>query len=916
MTAPEAADATPKDQRSRLGLAGLRARAKDVMLGNAATRGFTGELETSYATIHAPHRDTKADAVASYHKSLHAFCGDTAEVPSTRVELFNLHNTLQFDSHGAALRDQEDHGIVHGTRPLPPPISPVRVRQRERLRYPGKITSPTAACVDPGLTLLPVRSGRTSPTRRPANRDTSRDGSRMGPRDGSYTGKWGGSSGGSASRERRLKERCPRGPLLGPILQHALSGASAAPLQTLEDCGVWEFPEVLDDEYTFSGSVDDGSLAIVPIGGTVDLRRGNHSAVACGHSGHDVVVFGGRRLPAVLLNDVHVLEMGVVRWKHPVCAGRAPAARHSHVAAAAGPAGTTMLVHGGMGHGGAFLGDMFALDTVKWAWSEVWQPTAAHVPKPGPRHSHACAVVDGALFVFGGMTLRDTQPFDSELWIFNPGARAGAGVGTEGVEGGGGVDGASPAAAAKKARGGAKKRSPKKEQQQGKEGGAGAGDPAAGRGPRSKPAGWSVSGPNNDPPPRFNHAMASSGRCVTVAGGQRDTGKVPVHYLDVHVYNVDSELWTAVVSTTLISPPMLEGHSLCDVHGVMLMVGGRRAAVLEGDGGPRSLYTRAHSLAGLPHAPSWATFQQRSKAEMPSPRYAHTATCAWGRMVVFGGFTGDGFAPGLDDVSLLSMETAADAAENAAEKEKETLLWEAQERHTKRQMQISHLVHVDQSDGVYAQALERQRMQAEEDYMIDFLSFYVEKPDVPDPPVPEINLLKAKATSVCVSWKRIPVLEHCGKQYYGGITYLLYMSKKPAEAYMNKGLASLQGTILAYPETDFDIVYAGDGGGNSHVCSYVVSNMVKQADLEADHDLTERRVFVLQYFNPEHGWVTHDKVRQQVTWMSPFGDMHIYASQVRPSELEYLGRTSPMHRIKKDKDKDKDKDKPADGFDV
>ena len=142
-------------------------------------------------------------------------------------------------------------------------------------------------------------------------------------------------------------------------------------------------------------SFDPGARAWAEVATAGDKpeAKGNHSASLVGSF---VVVFGGelakgRRNVA----DVHVLDLNTLTWAAVEAAGKAPAARSSHTAAAY--LDRFILIFGG-GNVSNCFNDVHVLDLHDMSWSKPECSGAA----PAPRAGHSCALVGSLLYILGG----------------------------------------------------------------------------------------------------------------------------------------------------------------------------------------------------------------------------------------------------------------------------------------------------------------------------------------------------------------------------------------------------------------------------------------------------------------------------------------------------------------------------------
>ncbi|KAF7817973.1 acyl-CoA-binding domain-containing protein 4-like isoform X1 [Senna tora] len=121
--------------------------------------------------------------------------------------------------------------------------------------------------------------------------------------------------------------------------------------------------------------------------------RDSHSAVIVGHK---MIVFGGTN-GFKKVNDIHVLNLITKEWVRPECKGNPPSPRESHTATLLG--NERLVIFGGSGEGDAnYLNDLHILDlgTMRWSSPEVKGDL------PVPRDSHTTLAIGNKLFVYGG----------------------------------------------------------------------------------------------------------------------------------------------------------------------------------------------------------------------------------------------------------------------------------------------------------------------------------------------------------------------------------------------------------------------------------------------------------------------------------------------------------------------------------
>ncbi|MED6134457.1 hypothetical protein PIB30_037254 [Stylosanthes scabra] len=121
--------------------------------------------------------------------------------------------------------------------------------------------------------------------------------------------------------------------------------------------------------------------------------RDSHSAVIVGHK---MIVFGGSN-GFKKVNHIHILDLVTNVWVSPECKGTPPSPRESHTAALVG--GNRLVIFGGSGEGRAnYLNDLHILElgTMRWTCPELKGEF------PVPRDSHSAIAIGNKLIVYGG----------------------------------------------------------------------------------------------------------------------------------------------------------------------------------------------------------------------------------------------------------------------------------------------------------------------------------------------------------------------------------------------------------------------------------------------------------------------------------------------------------------------------------
>lgn len=132
--------------------------------------------------------------------------------------------------------------------------------------------------------------------------------------------------------------------------------------------------------------------------------------------------FGGRGFGGTLLNDLWrfdrlVLASGANPWQRiPWQGGELPTPRERHAAAMVDG---VMYVFGGIDQSGRYLDDLWAFNTKNWEWVKV-----EHMDRtPEARAYHTMAVIGKIILILGGENmsqgpnnLRDTDILDTTIF--------------------------------------------------------------------------------------------------------------------------------------------------------------------------------------------------------------------------------------------------------------------------------------------------------------------------------------------------------------------------------------------------------------------------------------------------------------------------------------------------------------------
>ncbi|KAK7344277.1 hypothetical protein VNO77_13714 [Canavalia gladiata] len=141
--------------------------------------------------------------------------------------------------------------------------------------------------------------------------------------------------------------------------------------------------------------------------GTPPSPRESHSATLV--SDEKLVIFGGSgEGDANYLNDLHILDLGTMRWTSPVVKGDLPVPRDSHSTLAIG---NKLIVYGG-DCGDQYQGDVNMLDMDTMTWSRL----KIQGSSPGVRAGHAAVSIGTKVYIIGGV---GDKRYYNDIWVFD-----------------------------------------------------------------------------------------------------------------------------------------------------------------------------------------------------------------------------------------------------------------------------------------------------------------------------------------------------------------------------------------------------------------------------------------------------------------------------------------------------------------
>ncbi|XP_057756380.1 uncharacterized protein LOC130975635 [Arachis stenosperma] len=141
--------------------------------------------------------------------------------------------------------------------------------------------------------------------------------------------------------------------------------------------------------------------------GTPPLPRESHTAVLVG--GYRLEIFrGSGEGRANYLNDLHILELGTMRWTCPELKGEFPVPRDSHSTIAIG---NKLIVYGG-DSGYQYHGNIDILDMETMTWSKL----NIQGSSPGVWAGHAAVNIGTKVYIIRGV---GEKRYYNDIWIFD-----------------------------------------------------------------------------------------------------------------------------------------------------------------------------------------------------------------------------------------------------------------------------------------------------------------------------------------------------------------------------------------------------------------------------------------------------------------------------------------------------------------
>ncbi|XP_057756379.1 uncharacterized protein LOC130975634 [Arachis stenosperma] len=141
--------------------------------------------------------------------------------------------------------------------------------------------------------------------------------------------------------------------------------------------------------------------------GTPPSPRESHTVVLVG--GYRLVIFGGSgEGRANYLNDLHILELGTMRWTSPELKGEFPVLRDNHSTIAIG---NKLIVYGG-DSGYQYHGNIDILDMETMTWSKL----RIQGSSPGVWAGHAAVNIGTKVYIIRGV---GEKRYYNDIWIFD-----------------------------------------------------------------------------------------------------------------------------------------------------------------------------------------------------------------------------------------------------------------------------------------------------------------------------------------------------------------------------------------------------------------------------------------------------------------------------------------------------------------
>ena len=127
----------------------------------------------------------------------------------------------------------------------------------------------------------------------------------------------------------------------------------------------------------------------------------------------DVYIFGGMANTGLPTNDLYKFDSRSMVWTAMNAYGDVPAPRFSHAFAAMGG---SLFLFSGKTSGAAYSDEFFRFDLGTQQWKRLEGAEVQGI-SPAPRVDSKFAILDGSLYLFGG--LNSTNDYSNELFVFN-----------------------------------------------------------------------------------------------------------------------------------------------------------------------------------------------------------------------------------------------------------------------------------------------------------------------------------------------------------------------------------------------------------------------------------------------------------------------------------------------------------------
>ncbi|KAK6166391.1 hypothetical protein SNE40_023096 [Patella caerulea] len=164
-----------------------------------------------------------------------------------------------------------------------------------------------------------------------------------------------------------------------------------------------EFNQIAQDSWTEETEFCDFQLTLLKESGDVPEPRWRHAVCNVIYQGVEhVIVYGGRTMADLTLNDCNILNTVTGEWKKLCGSGDDPGPRQSHTLCLWN---NEVVLYGGLNDQLLPSSDIYILNLDLLSWRKLEIQGTLY-----PRYSHSCHVVNNQMIVIGGVNLTHDTP--------------------------------------------------------------------------------------------------------------------------------------------------------------------------------------------------------------------------------------------------------------------------------------------------------------------------------------------------------------------------------------------------------------------------------------------------------------------------------------------------------------------------